>query len=120
MVLHLMDAAEPEFARRVGSVPLQQLQSLLESAVRGSSAASDPAAASLAAAWDHRSILNMLVANQPALSALPGAHTPLTMVRGWARRCAVLAPECLSRVLMLLLPRPACGLLGACPPALAS
>ncbi|PSC76155.1 Gamma-tubulin complex component 2 [Micractinium conductrix] len=81
MVLHLMDAAEPEFARRVGSVPLQQLQSLLESAVRGSSAASDPAAASLAAAWDHRSILNMLVANQPALSALPGAHTPLTMLK---------------------------------------
>ena len=67
-----MDAAEPEFGRPVGSVPLLQLQSLLESAVRGTSAAADPAAAKLAACFDHRSILNMLIANQQALAAAPG------------------------------------------------
>ena len=85
MLLHLMDAAEPEFGLYVGSVPLLQLQSLLESAVRGSSAAGDPAAAKLAAAFDHRSILNMLIANQQALTAVPGAEnkTPVAKVGGW-------------------------------------
>jgi hypothetical protein len=85
MLLHLMDAAEPEFGLYVGSVPLLQLQSLLESAVRGSSAAGDPAAAKLAAAFDHRSILNMLIANQQALTAVPGAEnkTPMAKVGGW-------------------------------------
>lgn len=93
MLLHLMDAAEPEFGSPVGAVPLLQLQSLLESAVRGSSAASDPAAAHLAAAWDHRSILNMLIANQAALAApgpggegagAGGSKTPFSKVPGWS------------------------------------
>lgn len=90
MLLHLMDAAEPEFGSPVGAVPLLQLQSLLESAVRGSSAATDPAAAHLAAAWDHRSILNMLIANQAALAApgpggeIAGGKTPFSKVPGWA------------------------------------
>ncbi|KAL4425465.1 hypothetical protein ABPG75_009481 [Micractinium tetrahymenae] len=74
LFLHLMDAAEPEFAQHAGHVPLLQLQSLLESAVRGSSAAADPDAARLAAAFDHRTIINMLVENQRALAALPGAE----------------------------------------------
>ncbi len=88
MLLHLMDAAEPEFGSPVGAVPLLQLQSLLESAVRGSSAAADPAAAHLAAAWDHRSILNMLIANQGALAPQPGGEgaggskTPFSKVPG--------------------------------------
>lgn len=73
-----MDAAEPEFAAHVGSVPLLQLQSLLESAVRGTSAAADPAAAKLAACFDHRSILNMLIANQQALAAPGGEGAPKT------------------------------------------
>ena len=89
MLLHLMDAAEPEFGAPVGSVPLLQLQSLLESAVRGTSAAADPAAARLAACFDHRTILTMLIANQQALTAAPGADgaggskTPFSKVR-WA------------------------------------
>jgi hypothetical protein len=84
MLLHLMDAAEPELHAFVGNVPLLQLQSLLDSAVRGSSAASDPAAARLAVAFDHRSILNMLIANQQALALVPGAEasskTPFSKV----------------------------------------
>lgn len=84
MLLHLMDAAEPEFALPVGSVPLLQLQSLLESSVRGSSAAADPDARQLAVAFDHRSILNMLIANQQALTAVPGqdgaSKTPFSKV----------------------------------------
>lgn len=87
---HLMDAAEPEFALHAGSVPLLQLQSLLESAVRGSSAAADPDAARLAAAFDHRTIINMLVENQKALAAVPGTEaagkTPFSKVgRVWGR-----------------------------------
>lgn len=84
LFLHLMDAAEPEFALPAGAVPLLQLQSLLESAVRGSSAAADPDAARLAAAFDHRTIINMLVENQKALAALPGTEaagkTPFSKV----------------------------------------
>lgn len=96
MLLHLMDAAEPEFGSHVGSVPLLQLQSLLESAVRGTSAAADPAAAKLAACFDHRSILNMLIANQQALAAVPGAEggskTPFSKVgsRWRVHRCGQL------------------------------
>lgn len=86
LFLHLMDAAEPEFAQHAGTVPLLQLQSLLESAVRGSSAAADPDAARLAAAFDHRTIINMLVENQKALTAVPGTEavgrTPFSKV-GW-------------------------------------
>ena len=105
MLLHLMDAAEPEFGLYVGSVPLLQLQSLLESAVRGSSAAGDPAAAKLAAAFDHRSILNMLIANQQALTAVPGTEskTPLAKVGGWVGAAATVQQQMQGAWLLLVL-----------------
>jgi hypothetical protein len=68
LFLHFMDAAEVQLGRHVGQVPLQQLQALLEMTARGSSAAADPAAAKLKAAYDHRNVLNMLV----AIVQLPG------------------------------------------------
>jgi hypothetical protein len=90
MLLHFMDAAGPELRTQSAGVSLLQLQSLLEGAVRGSSAAADPEAARLAAAWDHRSILTMLIASQQALTAAAGAEgaarTPFSKVG----RCCLL------------------------------
>lgn len=95
MLLHFMDAAGPELRTQSAGVSLLQLQSLLEGAVRGSSAAADPEAARLAVAWDHRSILTMLIASQQALTAAAGAEgaakTPFSKVG----RCCLLGREVL-------------------------
>ena len=72
MVSHFMDAAEPELGRGAGGVSLGQLQALLELAVRSSSAAEDPAARTLQAAYDHRSILTLLMAANTAAAAPRG------------------------------------------------
>eukprot|EP00887_Chlorella_sp_A99_P000883 scaffold5.g883.t1 len=98
MVSHFMDAAEVELGRPVGGVPLLQLQALLDGAVRSSSAAEDGAARALQAAYDHRSILTMLIAANSA-AALPGAPgappgaSPLkTPVAGTAARLRPTTP----------------------------
>ena len=57
-----MDGGEADLNAACGTVPLQQLQGVLDIAVRCSSAAADPAAARLKAAYDHRSVLNLLIA----------------------------------------------------------
>lgn len=62
LFLAVMDGGEMEFGRQAGQIELPQLQNILDIAVRGSSAATDPAAVNLKAAYDHRSMLNMLIA----------------------------------------------------------
>ena len=62
LFLAVMDGGEIEFGRQSGQVELSQLQNVLDIAIRGSSAGRDPAAYLLKAAYDHRSMLNMLIA----------------------------------------------------------
>ncbi|RMZ52722.1 hypothetical protein APUTEX25_000841 [Auxenochlorella protothecoides] len=78
---HLMDSAGAEFGRMVAAVPLLQLQALLSAAVRGSSAAADPAAAQLRAAFDTRSVLNMLVSITQTAAATAGVGQPGSPLR---------------------------------------
>ncbi|KFM24916.1 Gamma-tubulin complex component 2 [Auxenochlorella protothecoides] len=78
---HLMDSAGAEFGRMVAAVPLLQLQALLSAAVRGSSAAAVPAAAQLRAAFDTRSVLNMLVSITQTAAATAGVGQPGSPLR---------------------------------------
>jgi gamma-tubulin complex component 2 len=61
LFLTFMDTAEAELGARAGDVPLPALQALLAGAARSSAAAADPFAGALRAAWDHRTMLNMLI-----------------------------------------------------------
>lgn len=76
LILGIMDGGEAELESRVGAVPLQQLQSIIDLAVRASSTATDPAAARLNAAYDHRSILNMLIAITQTAGPLGPGDSP--------------------------------------------
>ena len=63
LFLSLMEIGDADLNADCGKVPLQQLQAVLDIAIRSSSAAADPAAAArLKAAYDHRSVLNLLIA----------------------------------------------------------
>lgn len=61
LILHFADLAENDLSSLCGRVPLQLLQNHLDAALRSSSAAGDPSAGNLRAAFDHRSVLNMLI-----------------------------------------------------------
>jgi gamma-tubulin complex component 2 len=62
VLLGLMDGGESEMDQMSGNVSLYQLQTMLDVAIKTSSAACDSAAAHLRATYDHRSVLNMLIA----------------------------------------------------------
>jgi gamma-tubulin complex component 2 len=76
LFLAVMDGGEAELGLHVGQVELPQLQSVLDIAVRGCSAASDPAATRLRAAYDHRSMLNMLIAITSTAAPASSAESP--------------------------------------------
>lgn len=81
-LLHFMDAADAELRMPVAQVPLLQMQSLLGMAVRSSSAAEDPAATNMKAAFDYRTILSMLmtIVNQGGSDMTP-MKTPLAKLK---------------------------------------
>lgn len=81
LFLGFMDGGEAELNRPCGVVSLTQLQAILDIAVRSTSAVDDPCAVQLHAAYDHRSVLNMLIAiTQTSAThspAIPGAATTI-------------------------------------------
>jgi gamma-tubulin complex component 2 len=76
LFLGLMESGDADLNSVCGTVPLQQLQSVLDIAVRCSSAATDPAAARLKAAYDHRSVLNLLIAITQTAGPVTATDSP--------------------------------------------
>lgn len=76
LFLGLMESGDADLNSVCGTVPLQQLQSVLDIAVRCSSAATDPAAAHLKAAYDHRSVLNLLIAITQTAGPVAATDSP--------------------------------------------
>jgi len=76
LFLGLMESGDADLNSVCGTVPLQQLQSVLDIAVRCSSAATDPAAARLKAAYDHRSVLNLLIAITQTAGPVTATESP--------------------------------------------
>jgi gamma-tubulin complex component 2 len=76
LFLGLMESGDADLNSVCGTVPLQQLQSVLDIAVRCSSAATDPAAARLKAAYDHRSVLNLLIAITQTAGPVAATDSP--------------------------------------------
>lgn len=78
---HLLDSAgAAEFNRMAAAVPLAQLHSVLSAAVAATSAADDPVAHELRAAFDTRSILNMLVSITQSMAAVSTTGTSASAV----------------------------------------
>lgn len=76
VLLGLMDGGESEMDQMSGNVSLYQLQTMLDVAIKTSSAASDGAAAHLRATYDHRSVLNMLIAiTQKSMNTMAPPNT---------------------------------------------
>ena len=76
LFLGLMESGDADLNSVCGAVPLQQLQSVLDISVRCSSAAGDPAAARFKAAYDHRSVLNLLIAITQTAGPVGPADSP--------------------------------------------
>jgi gamma-tubulin complex component 2 len=76
LFIGLMESGDADLNSVCGTVPLQQLQSVLDIAVRCSSAATDPAAARLKAAYDHRSVLNLLIAITQTAGPMAATDSP--------------------------------------------
>lgn len=79
VILGLMDGGRSEMDQMSGNVSLYQLQTMLDVAIKTSSAASDSAASQVRATYDHRSVLNMLIAitqKSTASTATSGASYP--------------------------------------------
>ncbi|KAA6417682.1 MAG: Spc97 Spc98 family of spindle pole body (SBP) component, partial [Trebouxia sp. A1-2] len=81
MLLSFLDTAEEELSKPASEVSVIRLQSLLDLAVRSSSAASDPTTEKLECFLDHRTLLGMLQQRAPLQedsTALQDPRHPLT------------------------------------------
>jgi gamma-tubulin complex component 2 len=81
MFLAFMDSAAAELNTESGQVPLAKLQGLLDLSARASSAAGDPAVGRLRAAYDHRSVLSMLIAVTQTAAAPAAGQSPTKRAR---------------------------------------
>ncbi|KAL0053447.1 hypothetical protein WJX82_005855 [Trebouxia sp. C0006] len=84
MLLSFLDTAEEELSKPASEVSVIRLQSLLDLAVRSSSAASDPTTEKLECFLDHRSLLGMLQQRGPlqeGSTALQDPQHPLVSPR---------------------------------------
>ncbi|DBA91460.1 hypothetical protein WJX77_003506 [Trebouxia sp. C0004] len=84
MLLSFLDTAEEELSKPASEVSVIRLQSLLDLAVRSSSAASDPTTEKLECFLDHRSLLGMLQQRAPLQedsTALQDPRHPLVSPR---------------------------------------